>query len=56
MLKTIKNNTNHRDLRSTFILPKINKDKKLYSLLVSILKILNLIFVLEFGKKNIMKA
>jgi hypothetical protein len=37
-----------RDLRSAFTLPKINKDKKLYSLLVTLLKTLNL-----FNTKNL---
>jgi hypothetical protein len=44
----INKNTTRRNLRSAFILPKINKDIKLYSLLVTLLKTLNL-----FNTKNL---
>jgi len=38
----INKNMTRRDLRSAFTLPKINKDIKVYSLLVTLLKTLNL--------------
>jgi hypothetical protein len=45
---SVNKNMTRRDLRSAFTLPKINKDKKLYSLLVTLLKTLNL-----FNTKNL---
>jgi hypothetical protein len=44
----INKNITRRDLRSAFTLPKINKDIKVYSLLVTLLKTLNL-----FNTKNL---
>jgi hypothetical protein len=46
--ESVNKNMTRRDLRSVFTLPKINKDKKLYSLLVTLLKTLNL-----FNTKNL---
>ena len=46
--ESVNKNITRRDLRSAFTLPKINKDKKLYSLLVTLLKTLNL-----FNTKNL---
>ena len=46
--ESVNKNMTRRDLRSAFSLPKINKDKKLYSLLVTLLKTLNL-----FNTKNL---
>ena len=43
----IENYYSRRELRSAFSLPKINKDMKLYSLLITILKTVNV-----FKKKN----
>jgi hypothetical protein len=44
----INKNMTRRDLRSAFTLPKINKDIKVYSLLVTLLKTINL-----FNTKNL---
>jgi hypothetical protein len=46
-LNELINNSGRRDLRSFFTLPLIHKDKKRYSLLVSVIKTLNL-----FNTKN----
>jgi hypothetical protein len=46
--KLIEINSSRKDLRSVFSLPKINKDIKLYSLIITILKTVNF-----FKKKNI---